>query len=323
MLILLVCGCNRKADVDWSQDSSLSTSAMTENLWKSGPGASSRPNAADSDDWPMSVPWPKQVLPFYPDSRLFLCSNGTGLDPAGDGGDLPNPVRTLPEIHERYVLEFIRTPGFGMERYRWHAGEWVELFVDGPSKTLAESGAYKLFRARSSLADESHGGTRYPCRPEYDAEAGTLVFPCETIHDVVERRWALQVMRLIGLVKHKEAVVYLGNGRRNHSGRPDRISRDPFAMKGEPIIPTRKPDRFEADALVELRKGIELVAKTSPSIMRIVGAIRARKDCLKCHEGGQGALLGAFTYTLWIESPSIKPEHVSPTSPKQRTPMRD
>ncbi|HKB06520.1 MAG TPA: hypothetical protein VKD90_30270, partial [Gemmataceae bacterium] len=48
----------------------------------------------------------------------------------------------------------------------------------------------------------------------------------------------------------------------------------------------------------ELRLGNELVARTAASEMRLMGAVRAQAECLACHDGGTGRLLGAFTYRL-------------------------
>jgi hypothetical protein len=45
------------------------------------------------------------------------------------------------------------------------------------------------------------------------------------------------------------------------------------------------------------------------AIMRILGAIRARADCLACHNVDSGALLGAFTYTLGLKSAATEPAH--------------
>jgi hypothetical protein len=296
LLIILVGGCNRKADTDWPQDSRFASAALNGNLWESKSGASSYLEAVDRENRTMSIPWPTEELSFYPDSRLFLYRTYH-----------PNPVRTLPEIHERYVLEFIHRPGLGVWRFDWEVSEWVELLVDGQNRTLDRQDAYRLYPAQAALANGRHDQETYPSRPKYDADAETLVFSHETVHDVVKRRWTLQMMRLIGLVKHKEPVVYLGNGRPDHSARPDRLGKNGLGMNEDTIIPSRRPDRFEAAALAELRKGNELVAETSPSVMRMVGAIRARADCLKCHDGDEGTLLGAFSYTLWRESPAAKP----------------
>ena len=38
--------------------------------------------------------------------------------------------------------------------------------------------------------------------------------------------------------------------------------------------------------------------RQTPDGLRILGAIRAAKQCVDCHGGERGALLGAFSYTL-------------------------
>ena len=51
---------------------------------------------------------------------------------------------------------------------------------------------------------------------------------------------------------------------------------------------------LEADGLDALRKGDELFVRDH----RMLGAVRATKQCLECHGGNRGDLLGAFSYTL-------------------------
>ena len=227
---------------------------------------------------------PEADPPFYPDRRIFVCSRATGLDPRNQVEHLPNHVQTLPEIHERFVEEFTLRPGFGMDRYHWQPGEWAELIAGESTKAPAELCATQLYRARDCLTNRGDDRRTYTVRPKYDREAETLTLPGKTLKDVVERLWILKDMHLIGLVKHKEPEVYLGDG--NHKDQPK--------VGTNAITPARKLDSFEAAALTELRHGVELVARTTMNDMRILGAIRARGDCLACHQVDQGALPWGF-----------------------------
>jgi internalin A len=250
---------------------------------------------------------PGAALPFYPDVRIFVCSRATGLDPRGQVEHLPNHVQTLPEIHERYVEEFTLRPGFGMERYHWQPGEWAELVAGESTKVPADTCANQLYPARDCLTQRGDERKKYTVRPKYDPEAETLTLPGETFKDVAERLWILKEMHLIGLVKHKEPTVYLGDG--EHAAGKDKQSKDQPKVGANAPTPARELDRFEAAALTELRHGVELVARTTMSDMRILGAIRARADCLACHHVDEGALLGAFTYTLELKSDATEPAH--------------
>ena len=62
--------------------------------------------------------------------------------------------------------------------------------------------------------------------------------------------------------------------------------------------PTRPLDRFEASSLDKLRQGEDLIVGRSPRQLRMLGAIRSLKQCVACHGGERGDLLGAFSYRL-------------------------
>ena len=70
-------------------------------------------------------------------------------------------------------------------------------------------------------------------------------------------------------------------------------SNTPIELKN---VPTRGLDAFEASAVQVLRSGEAIVIRDDASGTRMVGAVRAAKQCLTCHETKRGELLGAFTY---------------------------
>lgn len=75
-------------------------------------------------------------------------------------------------------------------------------------------------------------------------------------------------------------------------------------------LPVRPITAEENSAIAELREGAHLVrqeatikARTTNGIadvaaLRVVGALRAKATCARCHECPEGTLLGAFSYTL-------------------------
>jgi len=87
-------------------------------------------------------------------------------------------------------------------------------------------------------------------------------------------------LELVSLLMHKDPSVYLS----------DRLPQMD-ALKG---VPTRPLDAFETEGLAALRKGEDLFVRED----RMLGAIRSVKQCIACHGGERGQLLGAFTYTL-------------------------
>jgi hypothetical protein len=62
--------------------------------------------------------------------------------------------------------------------------------------------------------------------------------------------------------------------------------------------PTRALDNFEEMGLKQIQRGEDLYARESGSTLRLLGAIRATKQCTTCHACDRGDLLGAFSYTL-------------------------
>src|SRR6185437_2554396 len=103
------------------------------------------------------------------------------------------------------------------------------------------------------------------------------------------RRWSLKTLDLVGLVMHDEPVAYVSA----NLPRMDELRR----------APTRPLDAFEAAGLESLRGGEDLFVRDTPDGQRrALGAIRSGKQCLSCHEGQRGELLGAFSYTLFPAS---------------------
>ena len=91
-------------------------------------------------------------------------------------------------------------------------------------------------------------------------------------------------LELVSLLKHKPPVAYVSE----HLPQMDEL-RD---------APTRPLDEFERRAIDQLRSDEDLVIDDAPNRIRMVGSLRAGKDCLECHSVRRGELLGAFSYEL-------------------------
>jgi hypothetical protein len=232
--------------------------------------------------------------PFAGDTRLFIALRGTG----GKNG-----VHTLADIHANYVVEFISHPGFGLGRWiAWNPGEWVELLADGSSGETAVDQVLPERAAIPAGAEERATGLHYDERHQRlrrgDGE------PVE----VREHVWVVRDMQLVSLLKPNSPAVYLPASVGAHLPKEVRITQGPDGkevsrevwqpVQAAPAVPTRALDRFEVEGLVQLRRGAGLVVRTTPEEMRLLGAVRARKQCLACYGCKEGDLLGAFTYTL-------------------------
>jgi hypothetical protein len=94
--------------------------------------------------------------------------------------------------------------------------------------------------------------------------------------------YELESLDLIGIGKHPAPVGFLG---RRHQT---------VSMNRE----TRALTAFEEKAVAELKAGEDVASETGRTGRVVVGALRAREDCLKCHGGNPGDVLGALSYRL-------------------------
>jgi hypothetical protein len=62
--------------------------------------------------------------------------------------------------------------------------------------------------------------------------------------------------------------------------------------------PIRPLDEFEVEHLPKLQAGEDVSSVQGPWRIRMIGAIRAQAECLKCHSVEPNELLGAFSYDL-------------------------
>lgn len=103
--------------------------------------------------------------------------------------------------------------------------------------------------------------------------------------------WQLARVDLVSLLKHDPPAVYLSDA----LPRMEELADDD--------IPTRKLDPFEAQALEQLDDGEVIVVRRSRNRIRMLGAILATQECIKCHFVSQGEMLGAFSYEFWRKEP--------------------
>jgi hypothetical protein len=98
------------------------------------------------------------------------------------------------------------------------------------------------------------------------------------------KKWKVGTLDLVGLLMADEPRVYLSAN---------------LPRMGElRSAPTRPLDKFEAAGPATIRSGDDLLVVRDGSAIRMLGAIRSRTQCVDCHGGERGDLLGAFTYTL-------------------------
>jgi hypothetical protein len=94
----------------------------------------------------------------------------------------------------------------------------------------------------------------------------------------------LRTLDLVGLVVAPEPRVY--------------VTKNLPRMDELADAPTRALDGFEQAGLKDLLAGETLFVRQLGDRVRMLGAIRSVKQCVGCHGGQRGDLLGAFSYTL-------------------------
>ena len=100
------------------------------------------------------------------------------------------------------------------------------------------------------------------------------------------QNWKIERLELVSLLKFDTPRVYV----LDHLPRMDQLSSD--------NAPTRPLDDFEAQALAKLRTTEDLVVSRKGTEYRMLGSLRAAKQCAECHSVARGELLGAFSYVL-------------------------
>lgn len=245
------------------------------------------------------LPAPVDAFPGGPllaDSELRL----SGLEVKIPGGGWISRSITLQRIHEQNVDLFVRSPGLGSVRMvRLPLGELPDTLRPDDLHVPQPNGGSSRRHAETTSEMRPLKWEFYSLHRE-----GILDFiNAENFGHVKDRRhvagfqshrfskvpeptdgWRVETLELVGLLLHAEPRVY--------------VSAELPRMDQLRTAPTRPLDRFEVAGLEQLRCDEDLVAADAPGGMRLLGAIRNAKQCIQCHDGKRGDLLGAFTYTL-------------------------
>jgi hypothetical protein len=98
--------------------------------------------------------------------------------------------------------------------------------------------------------------------------------------------WTIEKLELVSLLKFDGPRIYV----LDHLPRMDQLSSE--------SVPTRPLDEFETAALAQLRAEKDVVVDHQGNQYRMLGSLRAAKQCMDCHTVERGELLGAFSYKL-------------------------
>jgi hypothetical protein len=205
----------------------------------------------------------------------------------------------LKRIHESTAWEFINRPGFGYSRMKPLSSQ--DLVGTDPAPIPQSASSPQI----TSTSEETSSTGAWP-----DAEK-LQEFHRGSIVDFVNRFG-------FGYVKDRRQVAGFkshGFSQAPEPAKPLRLVSVELVgiLRDEPVVylshnlplmselrqaRTRPLDGFENAGLETLGRGEDLFVKPSANNLRILGAIRSTKQCIDCHGGERGDLLGAFSFVL-------------------------
>lgn len=201
-------------------------------------------------------------------------------------------ARALERLHSESYRRFVASPGFGFSRmgpmtaWRFELGEIDTRVLPMPLDPAYGPKPDELRNWALQRMFDSDASGVVRSRDEV-AGFGAHAFRRNELEDTEFNEnpvWRLDRLELIGLLNHSEPVAYVS----------DQLPRMDILKQFE----TRPLDDFETIALERIRWEQDIEISESGSRVRMLGAIRAVKDCLVCHDTTRGTLLGAFSYTL-------------------------
>jgi hypothetical protein len=211
----------------------------------------------------------------------------------------------LKQLHEDTLRTFVSSPGFGQMRLAFRPSRfWLNYRlrrnppIEQPRPPMLSAGVgenepWKLLPPEPEL-EEIHqesvidfvNPTGFGYVKDRKHVAG---FQPHQFGETPRGGRTVASVELLGLLLHPEPVVYVSPHLPNME-----------ELRG---APTRPLDRFEAAGLEAIQRGEDLFVGETPTGVRMLGAIRNASQCLQCHQGNRGDLLGAFSYRL---EPSAK-----------------
>jgi hypothetical protein len=228
-----------------------------------------------------------------------------GLEKRAESWQSHQRTKSLERLHAGAVTQFINSQGFGVARMlraprpstlRPPDKNWERLQRgmdprDEQPPDLGDSVIHGTNESGTKIALGQHEANVLNFANPYDfgyVRDRDHVAGFVTHEFVGEpagfRLWKIEKVELVSMLKFDEPAVYISN--------------ELPKLKDLKDAKTRPLDSFESQALVALRHGEDLQVQSSPDSIRMLGAIRALKQCIKCHSVERGDLLGAFSYQL-------------------------
>jgi len=208
----------------------------------------------------------------------------------------------LQKLHDGSVEEFVKREGFGVNRM--FGGYAESVFANGSRNKTSipqPNGRFSLsflkfdlsvkapsvdpskllsFHSRNLLHFANPGGFGF-----MKDRLNVAGFQAHQFNELLEEKpWKIIRLELLGLILEDRPRVY--------------VTAALPRMQEISGVPTRSPDAFESAGLAKLLGGDELFINATTDGVSMLGAIRIAQQCIKCHGGVRGNLLGAFSYGL-------------------------
>lgn len=245
-----------------------------------------------------------------PQESVFLAANvAANLDDQDERQGMRYYRRAwaLRELHESTYSHFANAAGFGFSRMPSIQHLVIEWEPRSPlvmpysvSITSATDGS-ELYGVHVAALDSFIASDRQGYVRSVDQVAGFESHGLEAMYEPGRccndsaPKWQVSRLELVSLLRHEEPRVYIA----------DTIP----TMDQLADAPHRALNDFEKSALPQLAAQKDIVFRDQPDHVLMLGAVRAGKMCLECHEGKRGKLVGAFSYEI---SPIEKPKPASP-----------
>jgi hypothetical protein len=207
----------------------------------------------------------------------------------------------LAVLHENTLALFMSNPGFGVSRMGWPSESNLTRGLR-PGNPIAQPASHPRPEWSPGLLATTNGLNQdeldylhlqsvidfvnapgFGFVKDRQHVAGFQSHQFSQVPDPA-KSWTVDRLELVGLVLHDQPVAYVS----------------PSLPKMDDLreAPTRDLDGFEAVGLEALLRGDQLFVSLVPPALRMLGAVRNVKQCIDCHGGERGDLLGAFSYTL-------------------------
>lgn len=248
--------------------------------------------------------------------------------------------RVLEKFHGQAVNRFTSMPGFGLERmtplYKETPYE-IPVFSTDEVEVESAPATPKMLR---EVHAKSVGEFVSPSEPKPKKDNALSVFGGRgagfgvALDRIVSPGLQVRLLDLVGLTDPDDYKAYSGGKafevmRMMRNGKLEKgearffpYGEPKVGADGVPILPVdavknqeapkieiRALDTFEIAGVHELKDGKETFVRHKGNVIRMLGALRAGEQCIKCHTGTkQGDLLGAFSYTFVDTHNSLKAE---------------